>query len=68
MSESIQEIPLDIAEEIKDVAENLEEIKNKLFQICEGVASPEDTSDRKSKVWGQPWLSKYLKWKYKIFS
>ena len=50
------------------ILENLEEIKNKLFQICEGVASPEDTSDRKSKQWGQPWLSKYLKWKYKIFS
>jgi len=50
------------------ILENLEKIENKLLQICEDVSIPEDTSDRKSKKWGQPWLSKYLKWKYINFS
>ena len=50
------------------ILENLEQIKNKLFQICDGIANPEDTSNRITKKWGQPWLSKYLKWKYKSFS
>lgn len=43
--------------------ENLAAIKQKLEEIASGVAEPTDTSDRPSGNWGQPWLSKHLKWK-----
>jgi len=47
------------------VFENLAELQDKLVEIYNGVASPLDTSGRPSAIWGQPWLTDYLKWKYK---
>jgi folate-dependent phosphoribosylglycinamide formyltransferase PurN len=45
------------------VFENLDSLRNKLNEICEGGAVPLDTAGRKSTNWGQPWLTKYLRWK-----
>jgi hypothetical protein len=43
--------------------ENLRELEQKLIEIYDGEAVPLDTSGRESAVWGQPWLTSYLKWK-----
>ena len=45
------------------VMENLRELEKKLVEIYDGEAMPLDTSGRESAVWGQPWLTSYLKWK-----
>lgn len=47
------------------VLDNLEALKAKLIEIYQGSAIPVDTSGRRSGVWGQPWLTSYLKWKFK---
>jgi len=47
----------------RTVFDNLDAIKCKLQQIYDGGASALNTTGRKSKAWGQPWLSKYIKWK-----
>ena len=43
------------------VYDNLDELKIKLHEIHEGKAVRIDTQGRKSNVWGQPWLSRYLR-------
>ncbi len=45
------------------VTENLDRIRDKLIEIYEGTAQRLNTKGRNSGIWGQPWLSKYLKWK-----
>lgn len=45
------------------VFDNLPALRAKLEEIQAGTAQTIDTSGRKSKAWGQPWLSSYLKWK-----
>jgi folate-dependent phosphoribosylglycinamide formyltransferase PurN len=45
------------------VLENLDLLQEKLLEIYEGSTLPLDTSGRRSAVWGQPWLTKYLSWK-----
>ena len=47
------------------VFDNLDEIKQKFFDIFNGTAQPINTQGRKSGTWGQPWLSVFLKWKTK---
>ncbi|HEX8775490.1 MAG TPA: formyltransferase family protein [Pyrinomonadaceae bacterium] len=47
------------------VLENLPALEKKLGEIYEGKAVALDTSGRESKVWGQPWLTSYLRWKRK---
>jgi hypothetical protein len=47
------------------ITENLDALRAKFRAIYEGSASPIDTSGRKSATWGQPWLTSYVKWKYK---
>ena len=47
----------------KAIFQNLEKIKNKLIEIYRGSARVIDSSGRKSAVWGQPSLTKYLIWK-----
>jgi hypothetical protein len=47
------------------VLENLSALATKLTEICNGSAVPLNCSDRSSATWGQPWLTKYLHWKYK---
>jgi hypothetical protein len=46
------------------VLENLERIQRKLLEIHAGGAEALDTSGRASAVWGQPWLTSYLRWKW----
>jgi len=43
--------------------ENLDGIRIKFEEIVRGNCRTIDTSGRSSRVWGQPWLSKYLGWK-----
>lgn len=45
------------------VLENLDSLRVKLLEIFDGTAVPLNTSGRTSATWGQPWLTKYLKWK-----
>jgi len=43
--------------------ENLDAIKQLLLEVCAGRAGPIPVSGAASRVWGQPWLSAYLRWK-----
>jgi folate-dependent phosphoribosylglycinamide formyltransferase PurN len=45
------------------VTENLDAIAEKLKSAWRGVIEPLPVRERKSAVWGQPWLSAYLRWK-----
>ena len=45
------------------VFNNLDALRLKLREILAGTAVPIDVKGRKSKAWGQPWLSAYLRWK-----
>jgi hypothetical protein len=51
--------------QLRTVFENLEAIAEKLIEIARGTAVPLDTRGRTSAVWGQPWLTRYLSWKWK---
>lgn len=44
------------------VLENLERIAARFQEIADGTAPIIDTRDRPSATWGQPWLSRYLRW------
>lgn len=44
------------------VLENLDAVAHQLAAIHDGSAAPIDTTGRASGVWGQPWLSRYLRW------
>ncbi len=46
------------------VFENLELIQDKLLEVHLGKASVIQLKNRQSKIWGQPWLSSYYKWKH----
>jgi len=45
------------------VFDNLAALRAKLEEIQAGSAETINTSGRTSRTWGQPWLSRYLKWK-----
>jgi folate-dependent phosphoribosylglycinamide formyltransferase PurN len=45
------------------VTENLDAIADAMTAVHRGEARAIDTSGRRSGVWGQPWLTKYLGWK-----
>jgi len=45
------------------VLDNLDPIRDRLLAIDAGAAERIDTTGRPSGVWGQPWLTKYLRWK-----
>ncbi len=45
------------------VFDNLDEIRKKLIEIYEGTATAINTAGRPSAMWGQPWLTRYIKWK-----
>jgi folate-dependent phosphoribosylglycinamide formyltransferase PurN len=45
------------------VFENLDTLGGMLHQVAAGAAQPIDTAGRASRSWGQPWLTRYLKWK-----
>ena len=44
------------------VMENLDAVAMRLKDIAAGTAQPLDTSNRASAAWGQPWLTRYLRW------
>jgi len=46
------------------VLENLDAIGERFCEIGRGEARPIDTTGRASAVWGQPWLSRHLRWKH----
>jgi hypothetical protein len=45
------------------VTENLDAIRDRLRAVAEGRAIPLDTRGRPSGEWGQPWLTRYVRWK-----
>jgi methionyl-tRNA formyltransferase len=45
------------------VFDNLVTLRAKFEEIQAGSGETINTSGRKSRTWGQPWLSRYLKWK-----
>ncbi len=45
------------------VFDNLATLRAKFERIQDGSAETINTSGRTSRTWGQPWLSRYLKWK-----
>jgi methionyl-tRNA formyltransferase len=45
----------------RTVLDHLDAIRDRLLQIAAGTASPIPTSGRPSAVWGQPWLTAYLR-------
>jgi len=45
------------------VVENLEAIRDTLVSVWKKEALPISMEGRRSAVWGQPWLSAYLRWK-----
>jgi hypothetical protein len=46
------------------VFDSLDILRPKLEAILEGRAVPVDVSGRTSAAWGQPWLTKYVAWKW----
>ena len=45
------------------VLENLDALAHRFREISAGNAQPIDTSGRHGGAWGQPWLSRYVRWK-----
>lgn len=45
------------------VYDNLDALQEKLLEVHAGKVKAIDTTGRKSGIWGQPWLSQYLKLK-----
>ena len=43
--------------------ENLDTVAERLREIHRGEAEPIDTLGRASRAWGQPWLTRYIRWK-----
>lgn len=46
--------------QLRVVYENLDEIRDKIVEIHAGAATAIPVNRSNSKVWGQPWLSKYI--------
>jgi formyl transferase-like protein len=49
----------------RTVFDNLPAIESLLAKISCGTAVPIDTQGRTSGIYGQPWLSQYLRWKWR---
>ncbi len=47
------------------VFDNLDAVQSKLLEIEAGVAAALDTGGRSSAAWGAPWLTAYLRWKWR---
>ena len=47
------------------VFDNLDALRQKFVEIYSGRAQTIDTKGRSSAAWGQPWLSRYLLWKWR---
>ena len=49
--------------QLRCLYENLDPIAEKFIEIGAGQAIPLDVEGQPSAMWGQPWLTSYLKWK-----
>jgi len=47
------------------VLDNLDALQQRFVEIVAGTAQPITTAGRDSAEWGQPWLSRYLRWKWR---
>lgn len=47
------------------VLENLDTLRDKFIEIFNGTAKPLSVEGRSSASWGQPWLTKFISWKYR---
>lgn len=47
----------------RSLLDNLDAVAGTLRAAHDGRIRPLDTADRPSATWGQPWLSRYLRWK-----
>jgi folate-dependent phosphoribosylglycinamide formyltransferase PurN len=47
------------------VTENLNALRDTILAIVRGDAPTVDTAGRPSAVWGQPWLTRYLRWRWR---
>jgi hypothetical protein len=45
----------------RTVFDNLDRLRDKFLEIEQGTAATIDTTGRKSGVWGQPWMTRYLR-------
>jgi hypothetical protein len=45
------------------VFDNLDALRDKFLEILNGKAQTIDTAGRRSRAWGQPWLTSYVGWK-----
>jgi Formyl transferase len=45
------------------VFDNLDSLATKFREILAGTAATIDTQGRRSRAWGQPWLTRYMRWK-----
>jgi hypothetical protein len=45
------------------VFDNLDSLAERLGRIADGSAQPIDTTGRVPRAWGQPWLTRFIKWK-----
>lgn len=61
--DEVAESPFMIQQKV--VLENLDGIRQRLMAAAVDAAAPLDTSRRTSAAWGQPWLTKYLRWKHR---
>lgn len=52
-----------VAIQYRVVLENLDPLAARFSEIAAGTAQPLDTQDRASSNWGQPWLTRYLRWR-----
>jgi folate-dependent phosphoribosylglycinamide formyltransferase PurN len=46
------------------VLDNLDVLATRFGEIAAGTAQPIDTKGRTSTNWGQPWLTRYLRWRH----
>ena len=51
--------------ESRVVLENLDAVREELIAIAEGRAARIEMSGRPTATWGQPWLTRYLRWKFR---
>ena len=51
----------------RSVLDNLDGLAAKLGELAQGTARPIEVAGRQSAVWGQPWLSRYIWWKYRAW-
>jgi hypothetical protein len=47
------------------VLDHLDAVRDTLTRISEGAASPVETRGRRSAAWGQPWLTAYLRMRFR---